>query len=220
LLSPHYCCVSKFMYSRRMSTQTGLRERKKAATRATLSQVAMQLALEVGVENVTAEAIAAAADVAPRTFHNYFASKEEAIVAVMVDRARGFANALRARPAGEPVWDALHHAIVAELSGPPEVMAEFLAQMRMLKASRSLRAHHLTIYEEVDHLLLSAIAERTGSDVDRDMYPRLLAAVAAAALKTAVEAWAEDDDRDPSPVALATDALRQLRAGLPEPITR
>jgi AcrR family transcriptional regulator len=202
-----------------MTMQTGLRQRKKAATRATLSQVAMRLALEVGVENVTAEAIAAAADVAPRTFHNYFASKEEAIVAVMVDRARGFADALRARPASEPIWDALHHAIVAELSGPPEAMAEFLAQMRMLKSSKSLRAHTLTIFEEVDLVLLTAIAERTGSDGERDLYPRLLAAVAAAALKTSMTMWEEDDDRDPTPVALATDALRQLRAGLPEPVT-
>jgi AcrR family transcriptional regulator len=200
-------------------SQTGLRERKKAATRAALSQVAMQLALEHGVEHVTAEAIAAAADVAPRTFHNYFASKEEAIVAVMVDRAKGFADALRARPAGEPVWDSLQHAMVAELSGPPEAMAELLAQMRMLESSRSLRAFTLTIFEEVDHLLLAAITERTGPDVERGLYPRLLAAVAAAALKTAVEAWARDEDRDPTPVALATDALRQLRAGLPEPVT-
>jgi AcrR family transcriptional regulator len=178
----------------------------------------MQLALEQGVEHVTAEAIAAAADVAPRTFHNYFASKEEAIVAVMVDRARGFADALRARPAGEPVWDSLHHAMVAELSGPPEAMAEFLAQMRMLESSTSLRAYTLTIFEAVDHLLLSAIAERTGSAGGRDMYPRLLAAVAAAALKTSVTMWEEDEDRDATPVALAADALRQLRAGLPEPV--
>jgi len=68
-------------------------------------------------------------------------------------------------------------------------------------------------------LLLTAIAERTGCDVERDLYPRLLAAVAAAALKTSVLMWGEDDDRDATPVALATDALRQLRAGLPEPIT-
>ena len=199
--------------------RSGLRERKKAATRAALSRVAMRLALEDGVEHVTAEAIAAAADVAPRTFHNYFASKEEAIVAVMVDRARGFSDALRARPAGEPIWDALHHAIVAELSGPPEVMAEFLAQMRMLKSSKSLRAYNLTVFEEIDQLLLTAIADRIGSDVERDLYPRLLAAVAVAALKTSVSLWEEDDGRDATPVAVATDALRQLRAGLPEPVT-
>jgi hypothetical protein len=98
-------------------------------------------------------------------------------------------------------------------------MAELLAQMRMLESSRSLRAFTLTIFEEVDHLLLAAITERTGPDVERGLYPRLLAAGAAAALKTAVEAWARDDDRDPTPVALATDALRPLRAGLPEPVT-
>jgi AcrR family transcriptional regulator len=199
-----------------MSVQTGLRERKKAATRAALSHAAMRLALDRGVDNVTAEAIAAAADVAPRTFHNYFASKEEAIVAVLVDRATGFADALRARPAGEPVWDALHHAIVAELSGPPDAMAELVAHMRLVTSSRSLLAYHLTVFEEINRLLASAIAERTRTDPGRDLYPRLHAAVAAVALKTALEMWIEGDS-DASPVALATDALAQLRAGLPEP---
>jgi AcrR family transcriptional regulator len=77
-----------------MSGQTGMRERKKAATRAALSAAAMRLALERGMENVTAEAIAEAADVAPRTFHNYFSSKEEAIVAELLERGKGFADAL------------------------------------------------------------------------------------------------------------------------------
>lgn len=199
-----------------MNVQTGLRERKKAATRAALSQAAMRLALERGVENVTAEAIAAAADVAPRTFHNYFSSKEEAIVAVLADRGRGFAEALRARPADEPLWDALHHAIVGELSGPPEAMAEFTAQMRLVKSSRSLVAYHLTVFEETDRLLTAAIAERTGTDAGRDLYPQLLAAVAVAAVKTAVEMWLEAGS-EAGPVDLAADALTQLRAGLPEP---
>ena len=60
----------------------GLRERKKLATRQALGTAAMQLAVERGLENVLVEDIAAAADVSPRTFNNYFASKYEAISAL------------------------------------------------------------------------------------------------------------------------------------------
>jgi hypothetical protein len=126
---------------------------------------------------------------------------------------------LRARPAGEPIWEALNHAIVETLSGPAEAMAEFRAQMRLTKSSPPLRAYHLTVFEEADRLLTPAIAERARADFDRDLYPRLLAAVAIAALKTAVELWM-DSDSDASPVALTTEALRQVRAGLPEPSDR
>jgi AcrR family transcriptional regulator len=199
-----------------MGVQTGLRERKKAETRVALSKAALRLALQHGVESVTAEAIAAEADVAPRTFHNYFSNKEEAIVAELVGRAVEFADALRARPAGEPIWDALHHAIVARLSGSPEEMAELAARMRRVRSSRSILAYQLTVYEQINLVLATAIAERTGTDVERDSYPRLLAAVASVALKTAMGIWIERNCSE-SLVDLATDALTQLRAGLPEP---
>jgi AcrR family transcriptional regulator len=199
-----------------MSVQTGRRERKKAETRAALSRAAMRLALEQGVEHVTAEAIAAAADVAPRTFHNYFSSKEEAIVAELADRAAGFADALRARPAGEPVWDGLQHTIIAMLSASPREMEELAALMRMIKSNRSLLAQNLAVFEQFNRVLATAIAERTGTDAERDIYPRLLASVAAVTVKTASELWAESDG-SVSVVALTTEMISQLRAGLPEP---
>jgi len=180
----------------------------------------MRLALEHGVENVTAEGIAMAADVAPRTFHNYFASKEEAIVGELVDRATGFADALRARPAGEPIWDALQHAIVAVLSESPEGgLVDRVARMRMLKTTRLLLAQQLTVFEQLHRMLVEAVAERTGTDAERDIYPQLLASVAAIAVKAAMHVW-EASDGSVSLVDVATDALAQLRAGLPEPEVR
>src|ERR1700730_17662225 len=65
----------------------GLRARKKLATRQALGAAAMRLAIEHGLENVLVEDIAAAADVSPRTFNNYFASKYEAICALPVDQS-------------------------------------------------------------------------------------------------------------------------------------
>jgi AcrR family transcriptional regulator len=198
-----------------MSVEVNRRERKKAQTRSALSRAAMRLALEHGVENVTPEAIAAAADVAPRTFHNHFASKEEAIVGELVDQVTWFGEAMRARPAGEPVWDAVQHSIIAVLSAAPQGPDQ-VARMRLLQSTRAQLAQSLTVSEQFARVLAAAIAERTGTDPIRDLYPRLLASVAAMAVKTASELWLENDGNG-SLTDVLTDIFSQLRAGLPEP---
>ena len=86
---------------------SGLRERKKLAVRRALSSAAVRLAVERGLENVTIEDITAEADVSVRTFGNYFSSKYEAICALGTDRARRIGAELLARPASEPLWEAL-----------------------------------------------------------------------------------------------------------------
>src|SRR5215813_12209188 len=90
----------------------GRRERKKRATRAALSDAALRLSVERGVDNVTVEQIADEADVSLRTFFNYFSSKEEAVVAGDVATAESLVEVFRGRPSDESVFDALRHAVL------------------------------------------------------------------------------------------------------------
>lgn len=69
------------------SKRVGLRERKRIATRQALSDAALRLAMQRGLENVLIEDIADEAGVSLRTFRNYFSSKYEAICAPGADRA-------------------------------------------------------------------------------------------------------------------------------------
>ncbi|MEV0906063.1 TetR/AcrR family transcriptional regulator [Streptomyces hokutonensis] len=195
---------------------TGLRERKKARTRTALASAAMRLALECGVENVTADAIAEAADVSPRTFRNYFSGKEEAIVAELVDGMGYIAEGLRARPASEPLWESLRHALTFSAFLPPEQLEQLAVKVRMVMASRSLLGSQLAIFERLGHDLTVVIAERTGTDARSDLYPRLTGVVAANALRLAVFMWLESEG-ELDLAELTADALARLRAGLPEP---
>ncbi|WP_393916787.1 TetR/AcrR family transcriptional regulator [Halostreptopolyspora alba] len=87
-----------------MSTSRGLRERKKHQTRAELVRAGLQLIAQVGYDGVTTAAIAEAAGVSRATFFNYFASKEQLVLANdgAVHRSL-MAEAITGRAPGEPV---------------------------------------------------------------------------------------------------------------------
>ena len=80
---------------------------------------ALRLAVERGLENVTVEDITAEAGVSLRTFGNYFSSKYEAICAIGTDGARRIGATLLARPAGEPLCDAIAGVMLAHYESAP-----------------------------------------------------------------------------------------------------
>lgn len=63
-----------------IAPELGLRERKRQATRRAIQMAVIELVAERGLEGTTVDEISRVADISPRTFFNYFASKEDAVV--------------------------------------------------------------------------------------------------------------------------------------------
>jgi AcrR family transcriptional regulator len=195
----------------------GLRERKKLATRQALSSAALRLAVERGLDNVTIEDITAEADVALRTFRNYFSSKYEAVAAIGADRARRIGASLLERPDGEPLWDALTGALLQHYEGTDQPLSrETMTALRRVLQTPAMRGEYLKVNFEMQNALAVAIAERTGTDLETDMYPQVLAGAVTAASQVAIRRWYAADP----PVALRPIlelALQQLAAACSGP---
>jgi AcrR family transcriptional regulator len=188
----------------------GLRERKKLATRQALSSAALRLAIERWLENVTIEDITTEADVALRTFRNYFASKYEAVAAIGADRARRIGASLVRRPAGEPLWEALSYAVLEHYEGTDQAFSpQTMAALGQVLQAPAMRGEYLKVNFEMQNALAAAIAERTGTDVEADMFPQVLAGAVTAASQVAIRRWYGSDPPVPLRPILEL-ALRQL----------
>lgn len=200
----------------------GLRERKKRETRVALSQATIRLCVQRGWDNVTVEDIAAAANVSVRTFRNYFSSKAEAIAASHLERMLRIADELRARPVTEPLWDSISCAVRAQFVPQGEAGAgsprdrRWADGLRLMLAEPALQGEIVKAGAAAQEELAKAIAERTGTDVARDVYPKLVAAVVGAGSAVAVEHCLRPDP--PAPLDLVLhEVFDQLVAGLPTP---
>src|SRR5712691_11700749 len=94
--------------------RTSLRERKKLATRRLLRRTALDLVAERGLANVTVEDIAEAADVSPRTFFNYFPSKEAALFGTDPELIPVLRERMIHTAPGEPALEALRVIMVSD----------------------------------------------------------------------------------------------------------
>jgi AcrR family transcriptional regulator len=192
----------------------GLRERKKLATRAALAAAAVRLATERGVDRVTVEDIALAADVSPRTFFNHFAAKEESFVADDLDRARSLLTQFRSEPEGAPLWATLTRLMGEHLSaGAPTNRAEAAAQYAV-RTSPAVLVQQFRQYAELEADLIAEIGRRTGQQAP-DLQPRLMAACLVAAMRSAMESWLMQGGES-SPLALFDEGVSQLSQAFPQ----
>jgi AcrR family transcriptional regulator len=171
-----------------------LRERKKRATREALQAAALRLALERGPDNVRVEDIAEAAGVSPRTYNNYFSSREQAIVAaIAADRAAHVAAAVATRPAEVSLGDAVIDAIVGLYTDSDDHPRDALL---MIATSSALRARYVDTVTTIEGPLAEAIIERCRG-IER-LTAQVLSAGVGAAAKVALRQWLQSTSAMPS----------------------
>ncbi|MCP2363687.1 AcrR family transcriptional regulator [Nonomuraea thailandensis] len=170
-----------------METTVGLRERKKAETRQAVHEAALRLVVEHGLDAVTVEAIADAANISRRTFSNYFSGKEDALLYGEEQRIRALVEQLRAQPEGLTAWQALRRSIDDVQRELQEPEREWALRTRLAKRHPSLLARQLANHAALERDLVEAVGDRPTT-----VPPRVLAAAFLVALRVAAHLWAEE----------------------------
>jgi AcrR family transcriptional regulator len=192
------------------------RDQQKDQTRFDLSLAAFELAREHGLASVRVPQIAAATGVSPRTFNNYFPSKEAAIVWPTTWRGSRLAASLDDRPADEPLADALAAAVAGmyeqdEVDGLP---AGWFGDFRALVAREpALHGEYLKATSAVEGALADAIARRIGVE-QGELEPLVLAGVVAGAERAAVLYWARHAESSPALTEVVRAAVGMALRGM------
>jgi AcrR family transcriptional regulator len=188
-----------------------LRSRYKRATRDAISAAALRLALEQGphgLKLVRVSEIASAAGISPRTYNNYFSSREEAICALQADQARRLGAAVRGRPAQEPFTTAVIAAAIEVFADPEPDRAG----LSMIMSTPELQGEALKAFTLAEEPLAEAIAARTGRDYC-DLADHVRAAAIAGAIRVAGRHWLSTT----SALTFAEVLGEALRYALPSP---
>jgi AcrR family transcriptional regulator len=183
-----------FVAEVRRESALGLRERKKQRTRATLIDAAVELCEKQGFERTTVDQIAAIADVSPRTFSRYFATKD-AIALALIDEAIDLAAAELARqPIDVNHFEALRRSYVAmytstKVAPPGGLSAErMMCIVRIIMTSAALRQAAL---EYRAHAVNVELAKRLGVDL-ADRRLKLVSGIWGTIIMTALADLTED----------------------------
>jgi AcrR family transcriptional regulator len=172
-----------------------LRERRRIRTRRTIQAQALRLFADKGFQATTIEEIAAAAEMAPRTFFRYFPTKEE--VVFWSEYPPMLAGFVAARPDDEPALEALRHGIVDALAAIWDQDGD--RTLQRLRLAFRTPALHPRMRQQQAHWaagLAEILADRLGERPD-NLEVRIVAAAVAAAVWVAAEEWqAQDGEGD------------------------
>ena len=162
----------------------GLRERKKARTRAAIREHALRLFREQGYDATTVEQIAEAAEVSPSTFFRYFPTKEDVVLQDDMDLL--WMDIFRAQPPDLGPIAAMRTAVRTAFEG---MAASELDQLRetmdMTMAIPAVQARMMEEFARTTQRIAEAVAERSGKDAS----DFAVKALAGAVVGIAMAAW-------------------------------
>jgi AcrR family transcriptional regulator len=159
----------------------GLRELKKEQTRQHIADTAFRLFADHGFDRVTVAEIAREAQVAEATVFNYFASKEDLFYWRLEAFGARLADAVSARPAGEPALAAFRRALLAEdgllaqvEAGDAQALERLRTINRVISGSPALLAREQQAFTRNADALAALLATETGAPAG-DLRPQVAA---------------------------------------------
>ena len=187
----------------------GLRERKRLATRRAIQRAVLELAVERGLDRVTVEEVSRLADISPRTFFNYFVSKEAAITgdAPTLENAAALDPFLAGGPTGDILIDL--GILVSDSADNATDDRDMLVMRRALhKDNPHLFALRMAGMKHFEDELAGYVQLRLAADepalrddpVELASRSRLLTLVALGVLRHAWTSWADSDQEGTAPL--------------------
>jgi AcrR family transcriptional regulator len=190
-----------------------LRERKKADARRRLMTVALRRFEERGFERTTVEELAAAGDVAPRTFFRYFPTKVDVLFADHNELVELLRGTLAERPEGESVVQAVKRST---LDAAERLIADpslYLTRSRLTYGIPAALARSRQLDADYEQVIAEAVAAARGTDAATDLHARATARAAWSATRAARDVWlASEGQLDPR--RLIEEAFALLEQGL------
>jgi AcrR family transcriptional regulator len=198
--------------STRDADQPGLRERKKARTRASIREHALRLFREQGYAATRVEQIAEAAEVSPATFYRYFPTKEDVVLQDDLDVLT--LDALEAQPPGLSTLAAVRAAVASARAGFTEEERErFRQTTELTMAVPEIRARALDEFARTVDVTASVLARRSGRSPD-DVAVRALAGAIFGVILASTLPALERGEIDLDSIFVSVDAgLAQLETG-------
>lgn len=195
-----------------MQGELGLRERKKRERRQRIEAVAIDRFEANGFDATTIDDIAAAADIAPRTFFAYFPTKEDVVLADYADRLERTTNELARRPPAEPPWLALSTSFATVAADYEAERVQLIRRFAIMAVNPSVQARSLQLQAGWESAVADVLSRRSGARAD-DVTPRLMAATALACMRSSISHWILTGHQEPLP-DLVKASFDRLAGGL------
>ena len=195
-----------------MNEEVGLRERKKRERRRCIEDAAIGLFEEHGFDGTTIEQIAAAADIAPRTFFYYFPTKEDVVLADYASRLERIVSELGERPESEPPWEALRASFLAVAADYEAARDDLVRRFTIMADNATVYARSLQLQAGWEDALAEVLHQRADQKTE-NLESRLLAASALACMRSSLRHWILTGHTTALP-ALVHTCFGQLADGL------